>query len=141
MSKHGFMTSHCELLHETRLRTKSTNADITAQASLAPYSLRCLRQFEIFFTGDNNSRLVLRLLILCIIAGWLHIRDQEYLRPPGEGSETRVPRERGMDNYWKETQVILRPDICGNQPLSSLIKLCPVNANCFLYKFKHRAPS
>ena len=100
-----------------------------------------LRQFEIFFTGDNNSRLVLRLLILCIIAGWLHIRDQEYLRPPGERSETRVPRERGMDNYWKETQVILRPDICGNQPLSSLIKLCPVNANCFLYKFKHRAPS
>ena len=53
-----------------------------------------LRQFEIFFTGDNNSRLVLRLLILCIIAGWLHIRDQEYLRPPGEGSETKVPGER-----------------------------------------------
>ena len=99
-----------------------------------------LRQFEIFFTGDNNSRLVLRLLILCIIAGWLHIRDQEYWRPPGERSETRVPRERGMDNYWKETQVILWPDICdGNQPLSSLIKLCPVNANGFLYKFKHRA--
>lgn len=77
------------------LRTKSTNADITAHASLTPYSLPWLRQFEIFFTGDNNSRLVLRLLILCIIAGWLHIRDQEYLRPwdhPGRGVR---PGDRG----------------------------------------------